>query len=343
MSMAAERPARVRVALAASPGGHVDLLIALRTAVDHFDRIWVLPPSARRDALAAAGERTTPVRIFGSSLLKLAGNLQDVGCSLRQVQPDLVITSGAGVVVPYCLAARALGARVVYMETMARVTTGSRAGRVLSRIADATLVQWPESLGVYPTGRVCSPALLAPGGAGPSSAERSRRAGTFVALGTHWQPFDRLMAMVDEAARNGILPGPITAQVGEFSYPSDRIETISSVSPARLDELIRGSKVVVCHGGAGIIATALRAGRRPLVLARRKADGEHIDDHQHELVDKLVSLRLLTRLGDSITGQDVRTADEDVSGRLPLPGEQMGVVLDELVDALRTRQLARAR
>lgn len=344
MSTAPECHRNVRVALAASPGGHIDLLIALRAAVGHFDRTWVLPPSARCDALAAAGERTTPVRIFGSSLQRLAGNLRDVGRSLRRVRPDLVITSGAGVVVPYCLAARALGARIVYMETMARVSTGSRAGRVLSRIADATLVQWPESLGVYPGGRVCSPALLVPDGAGPGPAERYQRAGTFVAMGTHWQPFDRLMAMVDDAARDGILPSPITAQVGEFTYSSDRVETISSVSPACLDALIRGSEVVVCHGGAGIIATTLRVGRRPLVLARREADGEHIDDHQHEIVDKLASLGLLTRLGDSITEEDVRTADEDVSSRLPLPGEDMRIVLGELVDDLvATCQLARAR
>src|SRR5579875_3400843 len=104
-----ERPRRV--ALAASPGGHVDLLIALAPAVAGCERIWVLPAGARRDALAAAGERTSAVRIFGSSPRRLLGNLRDAGRSLRGARPDLVLTSGAGVVVPYCLLARAFGAR----------------------------------------------------------------------------------------------------------------------------------------------------------------------------------------------------------------------------------------
>jgi UDP-N-acetylglucosamine--N-acetylmuramyl-(pentapeptide) pyrophosphoryl-undecaprenol N-acetylglucosamine transferase len=334
----------VRVALAASPGGHIDLLIALRTAVERFDRTWVLPEGARLDALAAAGERTTPVRIFGSSPIRLIGNLRDVGRSLRRVRPGLVVTPGAGVAVPYCLAARALGARIVYMETMARVTSGSKAGRVLSRIADATLVQWSESLDVYPGARVCSPALLGAGAVAPAPLEQEVRRGTFVALGTHWQPFNRLMEIVDRAARDGVLPGPVTAQVGDFTYESTRIETVSSVSPARLDELIRGSEIMVCHGGAGIIATALRAGRRPLALARRAADGEHIDDHQHEIVDKLTSLGLLTRLGDSITEQDVQSGRQELSGRLPLPGEDMRTALREIVETLvESAQFARAR
>jgi UDP-N-acetylglucosamine--N-acetylmuramyl-(pentapeptide) pyrophosphoryl-undecaprenol N-acetylglucosamine transferase len=322
---------RRRVALAASPGGHIDLLIALSGAVQDADRLWVLPEGARRDALAAGGERTTPVRIFGSSPRALLGNLRDVGRSLRRVRPEVVVTSGAGVVVPYCLMARALGARVIFMETMARVTSGSKAGRVLSRIAESTLVQWPESLEVYPGARRCSPPLLEHGAAhGPV-----QRRGTFVALGTHWQPFGRLMRMVEDAVGAGLLPEPVTAQVGEFSYPSERVRTVPSVSPEELAELMRTSEIVICHGGAGIIATAIRAGRRPLALARREDEGEHIDDHQQEIVTKLGSLGLLAPLEDGVTDQALALGRSDVSeGELPLPGPSMRQALADALAAL---------
>jgi UDP-N-acetylglucosamine--N-acetylmuramyl-(pentapeptide) pyrophosphoryl-undecaprenol N-acetylglucosamine transferase len=323
--------ARRRIALAASPGGHIDLLIALSGAVQDDERLWVLPEGARRDALAAGGERTTPVRIFGSSPRALLGNLRDVGRSLRRARPDVIVTSGAGVVVPYCVAARLLGARVVYMETMARVTSGSRAGRVLSRIAETTLVQWPESLEVYPGARRCSPPLLQHGDNGPSGQRR----GTFVALGTHWQPFSRLMSLVHDAVAAGLLPRPVTAQVGEFSYPSDLITTVPSLPPEELAELMRSSEIVICHGGAGIIATAIRAGRRPLALARRERDGEHIDDHQQEIVSKLGSLGLLAPLEHGVTEQALALGRSDVTeGELPLPGPSMRDALAQALAAL---------
>jgi UDP-N-acetylglucosamine--N-acetylmuramyl-(pentapeptide) pyrophosphoryl-undecaprenol N-acetylglucosamine transferase len=320
-----------RVALAASPGGHIDLLIALSGAVQDADRLWVLPEGARRDALAAGGERTAPVRIFGSSPRALLGNLRDVGRTLRRVRPEVVITSGAGVVVPYCVMARVLGARIIYMETMARVTSGSRAGRVLSRIAESTLVQWPESLEVYPGARRCSPPLLEHGGAGAAPQRR----GTFVALGTHWQPFTRLMVMVEEAVETGLLPVPVTAQVGEFSYPSRRVTTVPSLPPDDLAELMRTSEIVICHGGAGIIATAIRAGRRPLALARRAGDGEHIDDHQQEIVSKLGSLGLVAPLEHGVTDRALAVGRTDVAeGELPLPGPSMRDALAEALASL---------
>ena len=261
----------------------------------------------------------------------LLGNLRDVGRTLRRVRPEVVVTSGAGVVVPYCVIARALGARIIYMETMARVTSGSRAGRVLSRIADSTLVQWPESLEVYPGARRCSPPLLEQG---ETEAVPHRR-GTFVALGTHWQPFTRLMAMVEEAVAAGLLPEPVTAQVGDFSYPSQRITTVTSLPPDELAELMRTSEIVICHGGAGIIATAIRAGRRPLALARRERDGEHIDDHQQEIVSKLSSLGLVAPLEHGVTEQSVELGRTDVrEGELPLPGPSMRDALAEALAAL---------
>jgi UDP-N-acetylglucosamine transferase subunit ALG13 len=322
---------RRRIALAASPGGHIDLLITLAGAVEDAERIWVLPPGARRDALAAEGERTVPVQIFGSSPRALLGNLRDVGRALRGVRPEVVVTSGAGVVVPYCVMARALGARVVYMETMARVTSGSRAGRVLSRIAETTLVQWPESLAVYPGARRCSPPLLQRA-VSPAGADRR---GTFVALGTHWQPFDRLMRMVEDAVATGLLPQPVTAQTGDFSYPSELITTVPSLPPGQLAELMRSSEIVICHGGAGIIATAIRSGRRPLALARRERDGEHIDDHQQEIVSKLASLGLLAPLEDGVTEQALALGRTDIGEEeLPLPGPSMREALAEALAAL---------
>jgi UDP-N-acetylglucosamine--N-acetylmuramyl-(pentapeptide) pyrophosphoryl-undecaprenol N-acetylglucosamine transferase len=331
MSRSIGRDAPRTVALAASPGGHVDLLSALADAVAGLQRTWVIPDGSRRQALEAQGERVAPVRIFGSSPSRLLGNLRDCGRALRGGVPDLVVTSGAGVVVPYCLAARAAGARVIYMETMARVTSASKAGRVLSRIAETTLVQWPETLAVYPEAELCSPPLLTLDPDASAAAAPGERSGTFIALGTHWQPFHRLMAMVALAMSQGLLPRPVVAQVDRFRYPGDDVEQVARFSPDEIGALMRRSEVVICHGGAGIISTAIRAGRRPLVLARRAALGEHIDDHQHEIVDKLAELDLVCPVSDGITDAALARAREPITGLGRLPGAPMRERLASLV------------
>lgn len=52
---------------------------------------------------------------------------------------------------------------------------------------------------------------------------------------------------------------------------------------------MRAARVVVCHGGSGAIADALDAGHVPVVVARRFANGEHVNDHQLEIVEALSS------------------------------------------------------
>lgn len=65
-------------------------------------------------------------------------------------RPELVISTGAGMVVPTCMIASLLGAKLVFIETAARVNTPSRTGKFLYRFADKFYVQWEPLLKVYP-------------------------------------------------------------------------------------------------------------------------------------------------------------------------------------------------
>lgn len=90
----------------------------------------------------------------------------------------------------------------MFIETMARVTDASKAGRLLSSLADVSLIQWPEMARVYPGAHICRPGML---GALEMRLGAARGGeGTFVAVGTHIQPFDRLLALVDLAVDQGI-------------------------------------------------------------------------------------------------------------------------------------------
>jgi UDP-N-acetylglucosamine:LPS N-acetylglucosamine transferase len=69
---------------------------------------------------------------------------------LRTFKPDAVLSTGPSVAVPVSLLARALGKRVIFVETGSRVTALSATGRIMYKVADLFFVQWPELLAAYP-------------------------------------------------------------------------------------------------------------------------------------------------------------------------------------------------
>ena len=69
---------------------------------------------------------------------------------LHKERPDVVISTGGGeIAVPFCYAGKLLGAKVVFIETLARITSKSAAGKLIYPIADLFLVQWEPLLKKY--------------------------------------------------------------------------------------------------------------------------------------------------------------------------------------------------
>ncbi|HYB25773.1 MAG TPA: glycosyltransferase [Solirubrobacteraceae bacterium] len=99
-----------------------------------------------------------------------------------------------------------------------------------------------------------------------------------------------------------------------------------------LEEALDSATAVVCHGGAGIISSALAAGRRPIVVPRRAALGEHVDDHQYQLTRKLAEWDLVVAIEERITAADVEEAGRPVE----VPGEiqERPLAADVLHEAL---------
>jgi UDP-N-acetylglucosamine transferase subunit ALG13 len=104
----------------------------------------------------------------------------------------------------------------------------------------------------------------------------------FVTLGTHHDPFTRL---IDGLAA---LPADeLVVQHGHSPAPPGVAEAVEFLAFADMLERIRAADVVVTHAGVGSILLCLRNGRTPLVVPRRRAHGEHVDDHQVELTSAL--------------------------------------------------------
>ena len=244
------------VHLAASPGGHLDLLLAVADVLRDRPTVWVTEEGPRAAALRAGGPAVRELPHLERSPRPLLANIRRDSDARPEGATPAGDRSGTGLVVPFCLLARLTGPRVVFVETMARVHGPSASGRILSRRADTVIVQWPEMMRVYRRAILCRPALFEAVASEPSREGQ----GTFVALGLHDAPFDRLLAAVDRALDVGVLEPPVIVQAGPSGYRSRNFEAVPYLSPDQVRDAVSRARHVVCHAGAGIISTSLRSG-----------------------------------------------------------------------------------
>ena len=162
-----------------------------------------------------------------------------------------------------------------------------------------------------------------------------------VTVGTHEQPFDRLVHAAAELGGEESL----LVQYGSSSVKSGRGEWVDYLSFDELAEHARDARLFICHAGVGSIVLARRFGHRPIVVPRRHHLGEHVDDHQLSLATRLARAGVVTLLEDTsalgaLVAAATTSVPEAAEPALPGPDELGGalrLVLSDLGAAPRTR------
>jgi UDP-N-acetylglucosamine:LPS N-acetylglucosamine transferase len=138
------------VLLVASTGGHLAQLLALRPWWKRHRRTWVTFDKA--DARSTlSGEHV--VYAFHPTTRNIPNLLRNAWLALRIVpreRPDVVVTTGAGVAVPFFVVARVMRIPTVYLEVYDRVGSRTLTGRLCRPLATAFCVQWPDQQVLYP-------------------------------------------------------------------------------------------------------------------------------------------------------------------------------------------------
>lgn len=108
-----------------------------------------------------------------------------------------------------------------------------------------------------------------------------------VTVGTAGQPFDRLLQYTDEAISALSAPATGVCQIGTSQVRPRGLSCKDTLSRAEFDAEIAVADAVICHAGVGTLWTSLREGHCPLVVPRLGTLGEHVNDHQLEIVNAL--------------------------------------------------------
>lgn len=137
------RARRKKVLAISSGGGHFVELLRLRPAFDGHFLVFATVDTADRDRVGAAPLHVIPdtTRWDRLGMVRCAAAVARL---LVRERPDVVVSTGAlpgffGVVL-----GRALGARTIWVDSLANVDELSMSGAKVGRFADLWLTQWPE-------------------------------------------------------------------------------------------------------------------------------------------------------------------------------------------------------
>lgn len=115
----------------------------------------------------------------------------------------------------------------------------------------------------------------------------------FVTVGSQKFQFDRLIEAVDALAASGVVDGGVFAQTGVCDYAPRYMEHEAFLNREGFKARMAASDVVITHGGTGAIIGAVKAGKKVIAVPRLAKFGEHVDDHQTEIVTQFAEMGLI--------------------------------------------------
>lgn len=140
----------IKICLVGSSGGHLTHLYMLKPFWSKKNRFWVT--FDKEDARSILkDEKVYPCYYPTNRNIKnLIKNTVVAWKVLKKEKPDLIISSGAAVAVPFFYLGKLFGAKLIYIEVFDRIDKPTMTGKLVYPITDKFIVQWEEMKKVYP-------------------------------------------------------------------------------------------------------------------------------------------------------------------------------------------------
>ena len=119
-----------------------------------------------------------------------------------------------------------------------------------------------------------------------------------VTLGTQDKTFVRLLDEIDKLINKGIIQDKVIVQAGFTKYSSDNMEIFDLIPQDEFNNLMSKADLVITHGGVGNIISALEKNKQVIAVPRLAKYGEHINDHQTQIIAKFNDLGYIIGLQD---------------------------------------------
>ncbi len=149
----------MKICLVSSSGGHLIQLYALKSWWQKHERFWVT--FRKEDAVSILNDEKTYWSHFPTNrnIKNLVKNLFLAYRILKNERPDIIISTGAGVSVPFFWLGKLFGSRLIYLEVFDRIDSPTLSGKLVYHFTDKFLIQWESQKVFYPKGEYWGQAL----------------------------------------------------------------------------------------------------------------------------------------------------------------------------------------
>jgi beta-1,4-N-acetylglucosaminyltransferase len=147
----------MKICIVASCGGHLTEVRTLRTIYKRYDYFYVINDKVQlpRDMVGR-----THFIVHSERDLKLIINFFEALLILNKEKPSLILSTGAGLIVPFAIVGKLLfGTKVIYIECITSIRTPSLSGRIMYWIADRFYYQWIGLKNYFPKGECIGPLI----------------------------------------------------------------------------------------------------------------------------------------------------------------------------------------
>ena len=119
-----------------------------------------------------------------------------------------------------------------------------------------------------------------------------------VILGTQDKQFPRLLEAIDKEIEKGTIKDRVVVQAGQTKYESKNMEILGLLPEPEFNKLMDEADLIITHGGAGTILSAIKKGKRVIACARLAKYKEHVNDHQIQIVESFSDEKYILGLKD---------------------------------------------
>ncbi|NQQ99220.1 multidrug MFS transporter [Streptococcus suis] len=159
----------------------------------------------------------------------------------------------------------------------------------------------------------------------------------FVTVGTHEQPFDRLLKAVDYLVEKGVITEEVFIQTGYSTYIPKNCKWSKLLSFDKMNELMEKADIIITHGGPATFMSAIAKGKKPIVVPRLEKYGEHVNDHQldfsKQVRDRYKSIIVVEEVVDleNYVNQELKNNDNILSNNKRF-NTRLRIELDKLLN-----------
>ena len=124
----------------------------------------------------------------------------------------------------------------------------------------------------------------------------------FITVGTSDFQFNRLLKLIDELCEDKIIKcEDVFAQIGCSTYRPKKYKYKDALTNEEHKKYIKQSEFIITHAGTGSIISSLKANKKVIAFPRLKLYGEHVDDHQLELVKAFLKRGYILSANDKVS------------------------------------------